>query len=69
MSFSETIEDDGYDAAKNSYGCWELWRREMRLEGIRAGKFSPRLDDTEEMEAAREAGFMIVQAEAHRRSA
>jgi len=64
-----TSENDGYDAAENGAKCYTLAIRMLRLEGIKQGKFSPRLDDQEEMEAAREAGFQIVQAEYHRRSA
>jgi hypothetical protein len=64
-----TNDSDGYDAAENGAKCYTLAIRMLRLEGIRAGRFAPRLDDPEEMEAAREAGFQIVQAEHHRRSA
>lgn len=63
------IDNDGYDAADNGAKCYNLAIRMLRLEGIRAGKLSPRLDDQEEMEAAKQAGFQIVQAEHHRRSA
>lgn len=61
--------DDGYDATDNGTKCYGLALRELRLQGIRAGKYNPNPDDEEEMEAAREGGFQIVQAEAHRRSA
>ena len=67
MSF--TSETDGYDAADNTFKCYSLGIRTMRLEGIKAGRLAPRLDDPEELEVARQAGFQIVQAEAHRRSA
>ena len=63
------IDNDGYDAADNGAKCYNLAIRMLRLEGIRAGKLSPRLDDPEEMEAAREAGFHVVEAQTHRRSA
>lgn len=64
-----TNDNDGYDADANAYGCWKLAIRSMRLDAIKSGKAMPRVDDPEEMEVAREAGFQIVQAEAHRRSA
>lgn len=64
-----TNDNDSYDASANAYGCWKLAIRSMRLDAIRAGKAMPCLDDPEEMEVARQAGFQIVQAEAHRRSA
>lgn len=64
-----TNETDGYDAAENGAKCYTLAIRMLRLEGIKQGKFQPRLDDAEEMEAAREAGFQVVEASAHRRSA
>ncbi len=66
---SITSETDGYDAADNSAKCYSLAIRMLRLEGIRAGRLSSRTDDPEEMEVARKAGFQIVQAEPHRRSA
>jgi len=65
MSFSEVIENDDYNAEANAYECWKLAIRSMRLDEIRAGRATPRTDDLEEMEVAREAGFQIVQAEAH----
>lgn len=52
-------DNDGYDAEANSYGCWKLAIRTLRLEKIRAGEAVPRPDDQEEMEVAREAGFKI----------
>jgi hypothetical protein len=64
-----TNENDGYDAADNTYGCWKLATRMLRLDEIKAGRAMPRLDDAEEMEVAREAGFQIIEASAHRRSA
>jgi len=64
-----TNEPDTYNAADNAYGCWKLAIRSMRLDEIRAGRATPRTDDAEEMEIARQAGFQIVQAECHRRSA
>lgn len=64
-----THENDGYDASDNAYGCWKLATRMLRLDAIRAGKAMPNLDDAEEMEAAKQAGFQIVEASAHRRSA
>jgi len=64
-----TNENDGYDAADNAYGCYKLAIRTLRLEGIRAGRITPRIDDAEEMEVAREAGFHVIEASAHRRSA
>jgi len=54
-----TKENDGYDAEANAYGCWKLAIRSMRLDEIRAGRATPRTDDAEEMEAAREAGFQV----------
>jgi len=62
-------ESDGYNAEANAYGCWKLAIRLMRLDEIRAGRATPRMDDPEEMEAAREAGFKFVDAQTHRRSA
>lgn len=62
-------DNDGYDAEANAYGCWKLAIRAMRLDEIRAGRATPRTDDLEEMEVAREAGFQVVEASAHRRSA
>jgi hypothetical protein len=67
MSF--TSETDGYDAADNTFKCYSLGIRTMRLEAIKAGKATPNLNDEEELEVARQAGFLIVQAEHHRRSA
>lgn len=64
-----TDDNDTYDANDNAYACWKLAIRSMRLDAIRAGKAMPSLDDAEEMEVARQAGFQIVQAECHRRSA
>lgn len=61
--------DDGYDASDNAYGCWKLAIRSMRLDAIRAGKAMPNLDDVEEMEVARQAGFQVIEASVHRRSA
>jgi hypothetical protein len=66
---SITNEADGYDAADNSYGCWKLAMRMLRFDAIKAGKATPNLSDPEELEVAKQAGFQIVQAEAHRRSA
>jgi hypothetical protein len=48
-------KQDDYDAAKNSHGCYALALREIRLEKIRSGLFQPRVDDPEEMDAARVA--------------
>ena len=67
MSF--TNEADGYDAADNSYGCWKLAMRMLRLDAIKSGKATPNLSDPEEMEVARQAGFHIIEAHTHRRSA
>jgi hypothetical protein len=67
MSF--TSETDGYDAADNTFKCYSLGIRTMRLEGIKAGRLTPRLDDPEELEVARQAGFHIIEAHTHRRSA
>lgn len=64
-----TNVNDGYDADDNGTKCYGLALRELRLQGIRLGKYNPNPDDEEEMEAAREGGFQIVQAECHRRSA
>lgn len=64
-----TNENDGYDAAENGAKCYTLAIRSIRLEEIKAGRLMPRPDDPEEMEVARQAGFLIVQAEHHRRSA
>lgn len=64
-----TNDNDTYNADDNAYGCWKLAIRSMRLDAIRAGKAMPNLDDVEEMEVARQAGFMIVDAQTHRRSA
>lgn len=64
-----TNENDGYDAADNTFQSYAYGIRMMRLDGISAGRISPRLDDEEELEVARQAGFQIVQAECHRRSA
>lgn len=41
-----------YDAAANAYGCWKQAIREIRLRGIREGKYQPRPDDPEEIQAA-----------------
>lgn len=62
-------ESDDYNAEANAYECWKLAIRAMRLDEIRAGRATPRADDPEEMEVARQAGFQIVQASTHRRSA
>lgn len=67
MSFAN--DNDGYDASDNAYGCWKLATRMLRLDAIKSGRASPNLDDAEELEVARQAGFQIVQAECHRRSA
>lgn len=64
-----TNVNDGYDADDNGMKCYGLAIRELRLQGIRSGKYNPNPDDEEEMEAARVGGFQIVQAECHRRSA
>lgn len=45
-----------YDAAANAYGCWKLAIREIRLRGIREGKYQPRPDNPEEVEAAKSRG-------------
>lgn len=62
-------ETDNYDAADNGAKCYNLAILMIRLEKIRSGEVEPRLDDPEEVQAAREGGFQIVQAECHRRSA
>ena len=59
---------DNYDADKNSFGCYAVAIRALRLEGVRAGSFRPNLDDPEEVAAALEQGFLIVQPVAHRAS-
>lgn len=64
-----TNDNGGYDATDNGMKCHGLALRELRLQGIRSGKYNPNPDDDEEMEAAREGGFQIVQPEHHRRSA
>ena len=64
-----TNDNDGYDADDNGTKCYGLALRELRLQGIRVGKYNPNPDDEEEMEAAREGGFQIVYPEHHRRSA
>ena len=64
-----TNDNDDYNAEANAYGCWKLAIRELRLDEIRAGRATPRIDDAEEMEVAREAGFQFVDAQTHRRSA
>lgn len=58
-----------YDAELNGAKCYNLAIRMIRMQKIRAGELTPRTDDPEEMEAAREGGFQIVQPEHHRRSA
>lgn len=60
---------DEYDADDNGAKCYGLALRQIRLQGIRNGKYIPNPQDEEEMEVAREAGFQIVQASTHRRSA
>jgi hypothetical protein len=50
-------------------GCGEMDDQVSRLRAIAARMASPNLDNPEELEVARQAGFQIVQAEAHRRSA
>lgn len=62
-------DNDEYDAANNGEKCYSLAIRSIRLQKIRAGQLAPRVDDPEELEAAKEGGFQIVQAECHRRSA
>lgn len=60
--------EDGYDPADDGRKSHALAVRELRLEGIRAGKYQPRPDDAEEMRVAREAG-LVVDPVHHRRSA
>jgi len=55
----EQLEYDGYNAFDNSSKCYSLAIRELRLEGIRSGKIGPRKDNPEEMQIAREAGYVI----------
>jgi hypothetical protein len=50
-------------------GCGEMDDQVSQLRAIAARMASPNRNDPEELEAAREAGFQIVQAEHHRRSA
>lgn len=58
-----------YHAGLNGQRCYELALREIRLNGIREGRFAPRRDNEEEMAAAREAGLVVEQPAAHRVSA
>lgn len=51
--------NDSYNASDNSSKCYALAIQELRLEGIRSGKIAPRKDNPEEMQIAREAGFVI----------
>lgn len=44
---------DGYCWATNASGSYSLAIRQMRLQGIREGRFEPREDDPEEMNAAK----------------
>lgn len=60
---------DGYNAADNSAKCYTLAIRCLRLDAIRSGKATPDPNDPEELAAAREAGFVIVEAQPHRVSA
>lgn len=62
-------ENDNYDAADNGTKCYNYAIRMIRLQKIKEGELSPNLDDPEEMETARQAGFQIVHASVHRRSA
>jgi len=39
--------DDGYDATDNGTKCYGLALRELRLQGIRSGKYNPNPDDPE----------------------
>lgn len=50
------IDRETYDADANAYGCWKLAIREIRLRGIREGKYQPRPDNPEEVEAAKSRG-------------
>lgn len=52
------MEDDQYNAYDNSSRCYALALKEIRLQGIRDGKFQPRDDDKEEIAEARKAGFI-----------
>lgn len=60
---------DAYDPSADFWGSWALAVRCRRLDLIREGKAEPDLDDEEEVQVALEAGFQIVRAEHHRRSA
>ena len=46
-------DPDTYDPDGNAYACWKLAIRGQRLQGIRDGRFAPRPDDPEEVEAAK----------------
>ena len=64
-----STQNDGYDPADNGIKCYNLAIRTLRLNGIREGKIPPFTDDPEEMEAARQGGLHVIEAQAHRRSA
>lgn len=63
------MAEDTYDPLDNAFKSYSVAIRALRLQGIREGKLEPRLDDEEEVAVAVEAGFKIVQASHHRRSA
>jgi hypothetical protein len=63
-----TSDNDGYCPNTNGFRCYSEAVREIRLQGIREGRFAPRMDDLEEVEAARIGGW-IVDPIAHRVSA
>ena len=65
---SNETDTDGYCAATNGARCYTLAIREMRLQKIREGIYQPNMDDPEEVEAARQCGW-IVDAQPHRVSA
>ena len=50
---------DGYDAAKNCSGCYDLAIKEIRLNLIRAGKCGARKEFPDEMQAAKEGGWYV----------
>lgn len=62
-------ESNNYDPTDNGVKCYNLAIRTLRLNGISEGRFEPDLDDEEEVQVALEAGFKIVRAECHRKSA
>ena len=47
-----SLDDDGHNAADNRARCYEVAISALRLRGVKAGRYEPRLDRPEEIEAS-----------------